>query len=375
MSEVRTAMPETGLFFRNVVIKALLLLLVFSGAFALIRPMPALGRLSLYNWLLPGRVRLPYGEHPGEDYNLSLFNLDAMFASHEIAGPPSPGVLRVALVGDSSTWGYLLPPEKTMAALINRSEAGSLHIYNLGYPTMSVTKDLLMMQSAVRYHPDLIVWLVTLESLPQSTQLDSPILQHNADAVRALIARYGLRSSAADPRLITPTFWDQTIPGERRNLADLARLQMDGFLWAATGVDQSFPAHYDPPQSDLNPDASFDGRMPPTLSPDDLALDVLAAGREIAGDVPLVIVNEPIYISAGRNSDIRYNFFYPRWAYDQYRGLLAGWCRDQGVPYFDAWDQIPAQDFSNSAIHRTPEGEALMAAWLEAVIAEERNVH
>ena len=95
----------------------------------------------------------------------------------------------------------------------------------------------------------------------------------------------------------------------------------------------------------------------------------------MAGDVPLIIVNEPIYISTGRNSDIRYNFFYPRWAYDQYRGLLAGWCRDHSVPYFDAWDQIPTEDFSNSAIHRTPEGEALMAAWLEAVIAEERNVH
>ena len=143
--------------------------------------MAALGRISLYNRLVPGRVRLPYGEHPQSDYNLSLFNLDAMFSSHEICrAARSAGEFRVVLIGDSSTWGFLLQPNQTMAAVINRQEAGSLHVYNLGYPTMSVTKDLLMMDYARRYHPDLIVWLVTLELLPQAKQLDSPILQHNA---------------------------------------------------------------------------------------------------------------------------------------------------------------------------------------------------
>jgi hypothetical protein len=367
-------MSDTGLFIRNVLIKALLLFLAVCGIFALVRPMAALGRLSIYNGLVPGRVRLPYSEHPQSDYNLSLFNLDAMFASHEISATPAPGEYRVMLVGDSSTWGFLLQPNQTMGALINRSGADSIHVYNLGYPTMSVTKDLLMMDYARRYHPDLIVWLVTLESLPQERQLDSPILQHNAEAVRALIGRYRLHSNPDDPRLISPTFWDRTIPGERRELADLVRLQMYGFLWAATGVDQSIPAQYDPPQKDLDPDASFHGMLPPTLSPDDLALDVLAAGRAMAGDVPLWIINEPIYVSNGRNSDIRYNFFYPRWAYDQYRSLLAGWCRDHSVHYLDAWDAVPADDFSNSAIHRTPEGEARMADILEAAIAKDRNV-
>jgi hypothetical protein len=367
-------MADTGRFIRNVLIKALLLFLAISGLFALVRPMAALGRLSIYNRLVPGRVRLPYGEHPQSDYNLSLFNLDAMFASHEISARPVPGEFRVVLIGDSSTWGYLLPPDQTMAEVINRRGVEKIRVYNIGYPTMSVTKDLLMMQSALRYHPDLIVWLVTLESLPQSTQLDSPIVQHNADAIRALIARYGLRSDASDPRLITPTFWDRTLPGERRDLADLARLQLYGFLWAATGVDQSFPAHYDPPQKDLDPDASFDGRLPPSLSPDDLALDVLNAGREMAGNVPVWIVNEPIYVSSGRNSDIRYNFFYPRWAYDQYRSLLAAWCRAHAVKSLDAWDAIPAEDFSNSAIHRTPAGETLLADWLEAAIVKDGNV-
>ena len=369
-------MSETGRFIRNVLIKALLLFLAANAVFVLAHPMATLGRISIYNLLVPGRLRLPYGEHPESDHNLSLFNLDAMFASHEIAATPVPaGEFRVVLIGDSSTWGFLLRPEETMASLISRRGADGIRVYNLGYPTMSVTKDLLMMRYALRYRPDLIIWLVTLESLPQDKQLDSPILQHNAADVRQLIAEYKLQAGPADPRLITPTFWDQTIPGQRRALADLIRLQVYGFLWAATGVDQSFPAHYDPPQKDLDADPSFHGLMPPVLESSALALDVLGAGREMADGIPMWIVNEPIYISTGANSDIRYNFFYPRWAYDQYRVLLAEWCRDHSVYYLDAWDAVPAANFSNSAIHRTPEGEALMADRLEAAILERRNVH
>ena len=54
---------------------------------------------------------------------------------------------------------------------------------------------------------------------------------------------------------------------------------------------------------------------------DKLAFDVLDAGMSITPN--MLLVNEPILISNGANSDIRYNFFYPRWAYDEYRSMLA----------------------------------------------------
>lgn len=366
-------MAERGRFIRNVLIKALILFTAANGIFAAIDLMPALGRISIYNRIVPGRVRLPYGEHPEADYNLSLFNLEAMFASHEVSARPAPGEFRVVMIGDSATWGFLLEPEETLASQINRRNTGHIHIYNLGYPTMSATKDLLMLDYAMRYQPDLVLWMVTLESLPQTKQLASPILQNNSGDVRRLIAEYGLYSDPDDPRLITPALWGRTLVGERRSLADLIRLQMYGFLWAATGVDQSIPAEFDPPQKDLEADESFHGLLPPVLKESDLAFDVLAAGREIAGDIPLWIVNEPIYLSPGLNSDIRYNFFYPRWAYDQYRALLTEWCRGHQAVLLDWWDLVPADEFSNSAIHRTPEGEKLLADRLEAALAQEKN--
>ena len=59
--------------------------------------------------------------NPESSYNLSLYNLEAMFASHEIAGQPKPAdEFRVILIGDSATWGFFLAHEETLAAQLNR---------------------------------------------------------------------------------------------------------------------------------------------------------------------------------------------------------------------------------------------------------------
>jgi hypothetical protein len=142
-------------------------------------------------------------------------------------------------------------------------------------------------------------------------------------------------------------------------------------MWAATGVDQYYPPTYDPPQADLEADETFQGLLPPQLRSEDLALDVLEAGSTRLAGKPLLIVNEPIYLSQGLNSAIRYNFFYPRWAYDQYRILLAGLSRTQGWPYLDAWNLVPPGEFTNSAIHLSPEGTRLLAEAVGKLVQSE----
>ena len=367
--------PKEPKFIGNIVIKGVILFLLANLVFAIIKPMAFLGRISVYNHLFPGRVRLPYGERPDAAYNLSLFNLEAMFASHEIASMPKPkDEYRVILIGDSSVWGYLLHPQDTLSAVLNAqslSVAGKkLHIYNLGYPTMSITKDLVVLDYTLRYQPDLVVWLFTLESMPRDKQLASEILQHNPEIVRSLISTYGLKLNPEDPDFIYPTFWDHTIAGERRALADLIRLQIFGVMWSATGIDQYYPEKYDPPQRNLDPEDTFHGLKPPTLNSEDLALEVLDTGVKMAGNIPILLVNEPIFISDGTNSDIRYNFFYPRWIYDQYRQLLAERSQTMGWRYFDVWDLIPAIEYTNSAIHLTPRGETLLAEQVRMAIMD-----
>lgn len=332
-------------------------------------PLPNLGKLSAYNSLFPGRPRLPFGENPSEAYNFSLFNLDAMFASHEISAGPKPAdEFRVLLIGDSSVWGTLLRPEETLSAQLNASAPAycgkSARFYNLGYPTIAAAKDLMLMDYAARYQPDQIIWLTSLEAFPLDKQLDTPLVANNASAVDALIEKYDLPLDPRDPALVRPDFWDRTLIGQRRNLADLVRLQLYGAQWAATGVDQVYPP-YPAPQTDFaDGDDKFHNLRPP-LNPSALAYDVLAAGMNHA-PAPILLVNEPIMISRGRNSDIRYNFFYPRWAYDSYRGQLKVRADAEGWNYLDAWNIVPSSEFTNSAIHLTPAGETVLA---QAILA------
>ena len=47
-----------------------------------------------------------------------------------------------------------------------------------------------------------------------------------------------------------------------------------------------------------------------------------------------------MFISSGQNSDLRYNSFYPRWAYDQFHALLNSQAAANDWHYLDLWDSI-----------------------------------
>ena len=341
-----------------VLVKATLLFVLFDFAFIFTTNV-SFGKISLYNNLFPGRERFPFGE-TRESYNLSLFNIDAMFASHVLAGTTKASdEYRVFLIGDSSVWGTLLTLEQTLAGQLNANTVTAcgktVHAYNLGYPTISLTKDLMLLDQAMEYEPDMVVWLTTLEAFPNNKQFDSPIVANNAQRVQQLITDYQLPMNSNDPALKQLSKWDQTFVNQRRAVADLIRLQMYGALWASTGIDQVYPENYERAQIDLEANDSFHDL---TSLDNTLMFDVLAAGMSM--NTNMLLVNEPMLVSHGENSEIRYNFFYPRWAYDEYRKLLNQHVIANDWSYLDLWDGIPADEFTNSAIHLTPAGEILL---------------
>lgn len=353
----------TTRFIRNVVIKGLLIFAVINFSWALV-PHGAGGGISAYNSLLRGRERFPFGETPGESYNLSLYNVEAMFASHKLdAVPKAVDEFRVFVIGDSAAWGTLLRPEETLAGVLDAAELESgdgrrVRVYNLGYPTLSLVKDLMVLERSIRYEPDLILWRLTLESFPRERQLESPIVANNPQIVDGLITRYDLQ---IEPPQVDETLWQRTLIGQRRQLADLLRLQFYGVMWSATGIDQLYPEDYPPADRDLEADVSFHNWQPPQFPSEGLALDLVSAGMEIADDVPVVIINEPILFSSGENSEIRYNFYYPRWAYDLYRQQLAAASESNSWRYLDLWNLVPEANFTNSAIHLDSAGEEMVA--------------
>jgi hypothetical protein len=356
--------------------KALGLFFILNFLFLMIDPLPALGRISAYNRLFPGRVRLPYGDNPQTSYNLSLFNLDAMLASHELWGSQKPqDEFRVILIGDSATWGFLLPAGNTLSAYINErniklQDGKRLRAYNLGYPVMSLTKDLLFLDRALQFDPDLIIWPVTLESFPKDKQLFPPLLQNNPQAVRDLISQHKLDLKNSAEEFKDASYWDRTITGARRSLADIVRLQLYGVMWAATGIDQDIPDIFTPRMEDLPEDLNFHEYTPPHLDEEQLAFDVLGAGIERAGNIPVLILNEPMFVSQGMNSDLRYNFYYPRWAFDDFRRMISEQSKANNWNYFDFWDAIDPAEFTNSAIHMTPEGTSQFAVYITDTILE-----
>lgn len=345
-------------FYRNVLLKALFLFIILNLILVYVPISSEREQFSLYNTMLPGRERFPFGEAPQQAYNFSLYDLDAMFASHVVSDPiKDPEEIRIFLVGDSSVWGTLLTPKETLSGFLNAMELSCgdqrVKFYNLGYPTISLTKDLMVIERSMRYQPDLIIWLTTLEAFPLDKQLASPLADNNPQRIQPLVNKYNLPLDIAE---FEEDIWAHNLWNQRRTYADWIRLQLYGFLWAATGIDQ-FYGEYEPAAWDLEADENYYDFTPPKLPNQQLLWQAMPVALDLVAGTPLWIVNEPIMVSEGENSDIRYNFFYPRWAYDQYRNELSTRTQQLEIPYIDAWDWIDAREYTNSAIHLTPEGE------------------
>ncbi|MGD2161861.1 MAG: hypothetical protein PVG04_02115 [Anaerolineales bacterium] len=350
---------------RTVLIKTIILFVFLNLLFALVYPLDFLGSISAYNLIFPGRLRFPHSDVPERAFNITTSNLEAMFQSHEISREKDDE-FRIAVIGDSSVWGFLLEPRETFTASLNKMELQTregidVRFYNLGYPTLSVTKDLLLLDRAMEQQPDMILWFVTLESLVEKTQLESPILQLNPAAVGTLFGMYGLSLQADHDEFETHSFFDMTIVGSRVELSELIRLQLYGFAWAATGVDHYIPESYNQRSEDLSAELEYKGFQPGELESGELYFEALNVGIDAAESLPVVLINEPIFVSSGKNSDIRYNFFYPRWAYDQYRSMISEQVSRNEWDYVDLWDLVPASEFTDSAIHYSVYGNKLVA--------------
>lgn len=359
----------------RITLKVFVVLLVINFAWILLSS-EVIGNISVYNWLIKGRERLPYGENPEVSYNISLFNLEAMFSSHKIDSKAESSDLKVVLIGDSSIWGFLHKPEETLAGLlVENFKDMDVQLLNLGYPSISVLKDLQIIDKASEYEPDLILWFTTLEALPIEKQIETPINKNNLENINYLIKKYDLHTiQPQQTNILSRTFLKQ-----RRHIADIISLQLYGFLWNATGIDQEYPESYNKAQRDFH---DFDGIYRGLTIEDDLAetlaLEIISKAINTNQEVDFILVNEPTLISHGENSEVQYNFYYPKWAYDNYRFTIADYAEKNDITYYDFWNLVPENEFTNSAIHLSETGEKIFAEEISKIIVEyieEKNLN
>ena len=347
--------------------KALVLFVLINVIYAWIDP--SLGKASTYNSLFPGRVRFPFGG-AGDPYVVTVDDLDVLTASHALSRSKAPGEYRVVLIGDSSIWGEKIAAEESISeqwnSLDTRCNDREIRFYNLGYPHPSVIKDLIILDKAMEYEPDMVIWFVTLNTL--IPRRFSPFLKANSERATGILDDYDIPFSQEDALAMKQSsFYEKTLVGKRSELARSIKLQVLGLLWLATGQDKRNSVRYPILSTDVEADLRYRNWEPGTNLEKKMLFNALDAGHKIAGSVPILIVNEPIFIAAGQNSDIRYNDIYPRWAFDEYREALAAKAQEMSWNYLDVWDAVPAGDFSDTGLHVSGEGERMLIARLNPV--------
>lgn len=366
----------------RVLVKAVLFFAVINLLYAMADP--PIGKLNAYNTIWPGRVRFPYAESPlyyPMSYNAPVIeDFDAMFGAHIISGAPkADDEFRVLLLGDSSTWGGHVGPDDMLAEQLNQlglstCDGDSIRVYDMGYPWPSLLRDVLVLDRAKQYDPDLVIWLVTLHSF-EKKPMDRDFLSPHSGRMADLVQTYNIKLPKTYLGNPQASLWDKTIVGQRKHIKNVLLGQVFGPLWAATGVD-NFPvvgSDHPPISQDMPEDISYfdyksDSETPALVQ--SLMFDVLRAGHDLSGDVPMIIINEPIFVAGGANSHLRYNQLYPRWAYDAYRAALTNWIQPKNYLFYDYWNAIPPEEFANEIFHRDPAGEQRFAQLIVPHIRE-----
>jgi len=354
----------------RIVLKAIILFLIINYSFIVLINIP-LGKLSIYNHFVAGRDRLPFGENVVDSYNMTIADIDGMIASHKISRQKkSSDEFRIIILGDSSVWGFLQSNKNTLFGLLNQKidyfcKGKKIRVFNLGYPSLSILKDLIILEKIRKYEPDMVIWLITLESLIRHEQGLTPLVAQNPQVRNRVIEKYDIDIDEVEINLL-----DFTLINQRRRLADLFRLQLLGVMWSATEIDQDLRNDYTPAQRDFEKDDSYKNFKVGNLKNEDMALEILLNPPRVINETEFVMINEPILISNGRNSDLRYNFYYPRWAYDAYRKIIEVAMNESRIKYYDLWDIVPESEFTNSAIHLSQNGEQTLANKVYQIIED-----
>jgi hypothetical protein len=341
-----------------VLLKALILFLVLESA--IMRVAPTLEGASVYAAAHLDRPRFPVSTLSPVDDALDVGNLRAMFAAHVISQPKAADEFRVLVLGDSATWGTQMDAGETLPAQLDslglKCGNRNVHVYNLSFPRSSATKDLMILDEAMSSRPDLVIWMLTWYTLMPKTRTDHFLITQNQDEYYKLARRFDfLPKDYALPSAV------DEITGRVSALYRIARFQVYALIQRATGMDQ-LPGPPIGVPLELSADATFEGMRPPTLRLGQVSLDQVKDAYTVAGSTPLVVVNEPMLILEGvPNSGIRYNGYYPRWVYDQYRRYLGDEAVKDGWDYLDLWDAFPPWFFGDTPLHLIPEGQRSLA--------------
>jgi hypothetical protein len=377
--------------FGRVLIKALVLLLIFdAGQIALNLP-DLVDRWSIYRDLTPPTDRLGLANQIGDPI---WWRLDPLLDAHEIAQPKAADEYRVIFLGDSATFCLYCRSIEAIPALFTKLGASingrQVRGYNLAYPGSDWLKDVLILKHALKYQPDAIVWLVTAKGAGDQPLLQEPdahlITRLNADELPALARVFNLDTWEIRRYADADAWYQRSIwihGGRYRDWLILAaRTIRNALIYPGRDLTQEYLLPGEPVTAEpVREVAEINSSLPGYDRFPNRQWDLLLAGQSLAheADLPLLIVNEPIYVASGPNTDVNYDSFYERSLYDRFRTALTTFARQHDLAYLDLWNSLPPEDFSNTSLHYNLDGnrqvaERAMQELVAAVKEHDRSV-
>jgi len=125
---------------------------------------------------------------------LEIFWLPLLLRQHELCWrvPAAPGELRIGLIGNSSVYGLHLPVERTVGSLLNHRFGNSrtaAHVFNLAQVTPYQVRDAVIIQAALPFQLDVIVYPMTAEEFLHWAPAPYPTYAQFFRANRGLVER------------------------------------------------------------------------------------------------------------------------------------------------------------------------------------------
>jgi hypothetical protein len=263
----------------------------------------------------------------------------------------------VIILGDSGINGWGNVDSETVSAYLTGSGATvnrkKLYAYNLAYIQPGITRDLLIADAALTYSPDLIICFVTLDGFSISKQ--DRLFEANQVRATRLTARFGLDDINARIYGHYPDAWWQHSIFVQRT-AIYRWLTFQGYALQSP----DFPSVVPVQMRESNPEHAAFTLDDPAFTPMPNATWIALSAMQQLGMFPVLFVNDPILIVPG--AQVNYNEFYQRALYDQYDATFNRYCKDHNLWCLDLWNILSPEQFTDSPLHHTANGNAIIAA-------------
>ena len=359
---------ESWAEFAGALIKAVVLVMVINALLLAvgINPVRQVIRLNTFGIIDDGRARLVY---PSDLQNGQL-PVGAQLRTHEIRyQPKAADEFRVVVLGESGIAGWGLTDEETLSAQLTAMdvtiEGKRVTAYNLAYPAPSAPRDVVILDAALAYDPDLILWFVTAASLDNSERLvganrvffnaNRTRVEHLLEDYRALDAWYtrqGINLIDQHPA------WEKYIAIRDQELLPIwVKTLLYPFMMPELGItdvrvgSQPLPEEarfmLGHPGFEQMPNATW------------AWLDV-GCRHALNNGTQLMLINRPIMV--GEGAEEVYNTLYGVALYDAYRDALITYAAEHGIAYSDLWDVIPPENYTDTPLHADAEGYGILAA-------------